>query len=136
MASWQLQLSQGAEGSAESCSVTEIGPEGTAWSCVRGGLGGSGKGCAPQGSGHGTAPQGRGHGHELLELREHLGTALIHRVWILGGPVGIQRLDSMVLLGPFQHRLFCDYMRNLPFYGKAICSLFNIIAFGGKCDPS
>lgn len=48
-----------------------MGPEGAAWSCTRGGLGGIGKGSAPEGGEHGTAPQGRGHGPELLEPREH-----------------------------------------------------------------
>jgi len=36
----------------------------------------------------GTAkdPQASGHGPELLEFKEHLATALRHRVWILSGP--------------------------------------------------
>lgn len=31
---------------------------------------------------HGAAPQSSGHGHELLEPREHWGTALTRRVWV------------------------------------------------------
>ena len=72
----------------------------------QGRFGGSGKGCAPEGGGHGTAPQGSGHGPELLELREHLGTTLTHGLGLCGA-VWNRGLGPMVLLGPFQLRIFC-----------------------------
>ena len=55
------------------------------------------------------AVEGRGHSPELTEFRESLDTALRHRVWILGGPVWSQELDS-ILMGPFQLRVFCHSM--------------------------
>ena len=52
---------KGVDSSAELCfPMTMTWPEGTAWSCVRRGLGGLRKGCAPESSGHGTAPQDSG----------------------------------------------------------------------------
>ena len=50
----------------------------------------------------GTAP--------VLEFKEHLDTALRHRIWILSGSVWSQGLDLMVLMGPFQLRIFYDSM--------------------------
>jgi len=47
----------------------------------------------------GFSPEGSGHGPELLELKEHLGNALRHRVCVLGGRVWTQELDSMILVG-------------------------------------
>ena len=40
--------SQGAEGSTELCSLTAMGPEGTVWSCARGGSGGGQGKAVPQ----------------------------------------------------------------------------------------
>ena len=40
--------------------------------------------------------------------KERLDTALRHRVWILGGAVQSQELDSTILVGPFQLGIFCD----------------------------
>jgi len=54
------------------------------------------------------APHGSGHNPELLEFWERLGKALRGRVCVLGGPVWRQGLDSVVLVGPFQHRIFYD----------------------------
>jgi len=34
-----------------------------------------------------------------------------HRVWILGGPVWSQELGSVIHVGPFQLRIFCDSMQ-------------------------
>ena len=51
------------------------------------------------------AAQGSGHGPKLPEFKEHLDSALRHRVWVLEGPVGTQELDSMILVGSFQHRI-------------------------------
>ena len=56
------------------------------------------------------AAQGSGHGPELPEFKEHLDTSLRHRVWFLGGPVWSQELDSMILVGPFQLKIFYDSM--------------------------
>ena len=74
--------SQGVEGSAVLCSlVTATGPEGTAWRCVRGGLGGGlGKESAAEGGGHGTGCPGQWHSPKLPEFSEHLDNALRHRV--------------------------------------------------------
>ena len=63
--------------SAELCSVTVTGPEGMAWSCVRGGAaGGEGKGLHQRVVGMERAAQGSGHSPELLELKEHWDNAL------------------------------------------------------------
>jgi len=50
--------------------------------------------------------QGNGHGPRLLEFEECLDTALSHRVWILGGAVWSQELESVTLVGPLQLRIF------------------------------
>ena len=61
--------------------MTATGPEGTAWSCVRGGAaGGEGKGLHQRVVGMERAAQGSGHSPELLELKECLDSALRHRV--------------------------------------------------------
>jgi len=59
--------SQGAEDSTELCSlVTEKGPEGTAWSCIKGGSDWElGKGSSPKGGQALKPPQGSGHGLKL-----------------------------------------------------------------------
>jgi len=57
--------------------VTETGPKGMAWSCVRGGAGWV--------LGKDSSTEGGGHGPKLPELKEHLHDALRHRVSILDG---------------------------------------------------
>lgn len=47
---------------------------------------------------------------QLLEFKDCSDNALRHRVW--GGPVWSQRLDSVVLKGPFQLWIFCDSVKN------------------------
>ena len=42
------------------------------------------------------------------EFRERLGSALRHVAWFWGDPVWSQGLDSMVLVGSFQLRIFCE----------------------------
>ena len=61
-----------------------------------------GKGSAPEDGERGTGCPGSGQSPELLEFREYLGNALRHRVWVLGGPVWSQWLDSVIRGGPFQ----------------------------------
>ena len=63
-----------------------------------------GKGSSPRWRTEQT-PQGMGMSSRLPELREHLDSALMHRVGLLGC------LDSMILVGPFQLRIFHDPMR-------------------------
>jgi len=46
------------------------------------------------------APWGSGHSSEQPEFEDHLDSALRHRVWILGGPVWCQGLDSVILWVP------------------------------------
>ena len=59
--------------------MTARGPEGTAWSYVRGGVAeGQGKGLHQRAVGIERDAQGSGRGPELPELREHLA---------LGGPL-------------------------------------------------
>ena len=41
-------------------------------------------------------------------FEEHLDNTLRRRVWILGGPVQSQQLDSVSLMVPFQLRIFYD----------------------------
>ena len=87
--------------------MTATGPEGTAWSCVRGGAaGGEGQGVPQRAVGMEQPAQGSGHSPELLEFKECLDNTLRHRVWILDGPVWSQELDSVFLVGLFQFRIF------------------------------
>jgi len=70
--------------SAELCSlVAGTGPEGTAWSCVRGGSGwGLGSGSSPESvQSLEQAAQDSGHSPELPEFRECLENALRYRGW-------------------------------------------------------
>ena len=70
----------------ELCSlVTETGPEGTAWSCVRGGSACQGK----------AVPRGRWAQPNLPELRECLGTALTHGFGIVWCCCLYQHLDMV-----------------------------------------
>ena len=77
--------------------MTATGPEGTAWSCVRGGAaGGEGKGLHQRVVGNEQPAQG-----QVLEFRKCLGSVLSHRDWILGGAAWSQELDSVILVHPF-----------------------------------
>lgn len=60
------------------------------------------------------ALQGSGDGPKLSELKELLISATRHRIWILGGAVRSQELDSMVLVDPFQLRIFCGSIPIAP----------------------
>ena len=44
----------------------------------------------------------------LPEFNKHLGNSLIYVVRLLGGPVWSQELDSMILVDPFQLRIFYE----------------------------
>ena len=48
------------------------------------------------------AAQGSGHCLKRLEFKKHLDNGLRHWVWILGGLLWSQELESMVLVGLFQ----------------------------------
>jgi len=61
------------------------------------------------------APQSSGHGPELLVFKELLDNSLRRRVWILGGPVWRQELDS-ILVSPSQLGIFCDSMISINQY--------------------
>lgn len=54
----------------------------------------------------------------LPELRKHLDITLRRGVWVLGGPVWSQGLDSMTLVCPFQLRTFCGsvWVSHLGFF--------------------
>jgi len=54
---WRAALQKGIWG--DLLSVTAAGPKGMAWSCVRRGDGGLGKGCVPEDGGHGTTCPGQ-----------------------------------------------------------------------------
>ena len=57
------------------------GPEGTAWSCVRGGAaGGWGQGLHQRAVGMEQPAQGSGHGSKMLEFKEYVNNNLRHRV--------------------------------------------------------
>ena len=83
--------------------MTATGPEGTAWSCVRGGAaGGEGQGLHQRVVGIERAAQGCGHGPEcwsstLSDIGFDLG-------WCCVEP----GVDSMILVGPFQLGIFYD----------------------------
>jgi len=53
----------------------------------------------------------------LMELKKRVDNSLRHRVWILGGPLWSQGLDSVILVGPFKPGVFCDSMHLVPFLG-------------------
>ena len=75
-----------------------------AWSCVRGGaVGVRDRGCTRVGMER--AAQGCGHNTELLEFKGSLDTASRHKIQILGD-VWSQELDSVILMGTFQLRIF------------------------------
>lgn len=57
----------------------------------------------PKGSGHGTKP----------EFKKRLDSVLSHRVRLLGCPVQGQKLDLMILKGPFQLNVLYDSMKML-----------------------
>ena len=42
----------------------------------------------------------------LPEFKKCVGSGFRHMVWFLGGPVWNQELDSVILMGPFQLRIF------------------------------
>ena len=67
------------------------------------------------GQGMEQAAQGSG-----CTLQEFMDNTMRHRVWILGGPVWSQELESVVLVGPFQLRIF---------YGSMILSLYTDLLF-------
>ena len=46
----------------------------------------------------------------LPECKKHLDNTLRNMVSFLDGPVWSQELDLMILVGPFQLRIFCDSM--------------------------
>ena len=95
-------------GSAE-LSVTATGPEGTAWSCVRGGAAGRQETVLPQRAvGMEQAARGSGHSSKLLEYKKHLVSTLRRRVRFWGGAVWNQELNSAILVGPFQLGIFSD----------------------------
>ena len=84
--------------------MTATGPEGTAWSCVRGGAaGGQGKGLHQRVVGMERDAQGSGHSPSAGvpgASRHCFQTGLA-----LGGAAWSQLLDSMILVGPFQLRI-------------------------------
>ena len=89
--------------------MTATGAEGMAWSCVRGGAaGGLRTGSAPEGGGHGIGCPGLWPWSQVPEFKEHLDTALRHRVWIWGGAVQSQELNSVILGCLFQVKIFHD----------------------------
>ena len=55
---------------------------------------------------HGTGCPGQCAQPELAEFKECQDNVLRDRVWILGGPVYSQMLDSLTHTSPFQHEIF------------------------------
>ena len=54
----------------------------------------------------------------MLEFKLCLDITLRHRVWIWGGVVWSQELCSVILVDPFQLRIFCDSMKLKIVYSK------------------
>ena len=78
-------------------------------------------------------PQGSGHGLRLLELKEHLGSALRHRVWLLDGAAWSQELDSVTFVGHVKLRIFhkiFEVLEDLP-VAHETSEIKNKAAFGG-----
>ena len=63
----------------------------------------------------------------MPEFKERSDNALRHRVWILGGVVCSQELDS-ILVGPFQPGIFCDSIKLFFFF---LSHFFGEIYIGG-----
>jgi len=61
----------------------------------------------------------------LAEFKKCLYKALRYMLCFLGGPAWSQELDSMILVGPFQHGIFCDSMiaREKQTLEMAICTV-------------
>ena len=82
--------------------MTAIGPEGTAWSCARGGLGGRERLCP---RGHGTACPGQ-------QTRPVLQECFVSDFQIqhlnLGGPAWVQELVSAVHVVAVNLGVLCD----------------------------
>ena len=76
--------------------------------CQGRGSWGLGTGSAPEGSGHGTGCPGLWARPRVLELRKCLDNTIRQRVWMLGGAMWRQGLDSMILVDLFQLGMFCD----------------------------
>ena len=73
--------------------------------CQGSGSWGQGQGLHQRAVGMEWAAQGCGHSTELLEFKGSLDTASRHKVRILGD-VWSQELDSVILMGTFQLRIF------------------------------
>jgi len=71
--------------------VTATGPEGAAWSYIRGGSGWIARKCsASEGGVNGTGCPGWWSQPIILEIKQHSDSNLRHRVWILVGAVWSQ----------------------------------------------
>lgn len=57
-----------------------------------------------------------GHNPKQPELKKHLDNALSHIDCFLGGAVWEQKFDLVILMGPFQLRIFYDSMFCSPSY--------------------
>jgi len=111
--SWQLQLLTGSGGAALSSAMCNS--DRARGSCVRGGAAvGLGMVLHQKVVGMEQAAQGSGDSLKLAQFNKHLDNALRERVWILGGAVRSQGLDSTILPGPFQLRII---------YGSVILSI-------------
>ena len=62
----------------------------------------------PEGAGHGTGCPGQWARPSAPEFKEHLDSALRHRVSISNGAVWSLELDSVILVGLFELRMFYD----------------------------
>lgn len=54
------------------------------------------------------APQRGGHFTKLPKSKKHPENILSHTIWFLSGPMWNQKLDLIILMGPFQLRTFHD----------------------------
>ena len=73
----------------------------------------------------------------MLEFQERLDTALRHRVWILGGAVWSQELDSVILTSPFQLWMFYDSVILLTaagLFGFVVVIFLFVFLFFSHCD--
>ena len=79
-----------------------------------------------EGGGHGTAPSpGQWAWPQAVRAQDNAKT---QRVWVFGGPVWSQELDSMAIMGLFQCRIFCDSMINFKIKSghlNAVCTVHN-----------
>ena len=103
-------------------------PKGTAWRCARGRSdGGRCKVLCQRVVGMEQTAQGSRHGTRLLDFKEHLDSALRHRVCSLGRFSVEPGLDSVILMRPFQLWIFYDSLITVEYLTLLLRKMISLI---------